>query len=164
MRTTVVLAVVGLGALLGAGAAKQAVAEPPSATTTPVAVTLPAVEEGYNVIRGGEAAGKPLSNVVKVESVERIVLFQRSSSEVNHQRLFAAVLAENPNCQAWALSAVESTINRYVLLKKDGQILFVELVGGLGQSDPSALLLRGKGFGLRVPLSDKVKAEALKRD
>ncbi len=51
----------------------------------------------------------------------------------------------------WGLSAIERTLANFVVLTKDGKVISIEIVGGLGMpTSPSAILIRGPGRGARI--------------
>ncbi|TWU15891.1 hypothetical protein [Allorhodopirellula heiligendammensis] len=119
------------------------------------------------ISKGNSWTGRQLSDAIPLKSVSRVVLTELPSKSLSSQlgrelperdirniaSKFTEILfsATGP-IEKWSQLAEEGKSAELIVVTSDGEIYFVDVLQNMVSSAPTAFILRGDGFSVRVPI------------
>jgi hypothetical protein len=126
---------------------------------------LPPVSEEYSQMAAGMHTGKPLNEIINPEDVSSIGLIENRGKghpitagfrpQWDSNELIQAAFSSKEKAQDWAQRATEGSYARYALVTKKGDLYLLDILcDQIRGNGPTALILRGRGFGCRINLPE----------
>jgi hypothetical protein len=118
----------------------------------------------------GEQSGKQLKEIIDPDKIASIALIKDRGKDSPIAEGFRPQWSSNGLLQKafsgeeaakdWGLSATESSYADYAIITKKGELYLVEVICDLTRgSAPTAILIRGSGFGCRIDLLARKNTE-----
>ena len=124
----------------------------------------PKVELDFNVMRAGDWEGKRFNEIVPADQIKQIGRLTergfggdpgRSGEQAAYDALLAHLLESPVAAHDWSLGGNEGPLAELFVLTKDGRLLHIEVIGGVGDANsPTAIIIHAKGHGARIDVKD----------